>query len=149
MNSHLNDLIQRIKDLYSKYDLKEKIGICFKLQKDKNPLEILGVLEVLKYKLKLWGNSNIFYYQGKLFYEDYILVVGSNYMEEAKDIVMFIFLKEILEKEAFGILNDFNYENDLEEYLNKEVSEGLVKGYPNDIKLEKKITDHIIELLKD
>ncbi|MFX1497741.1 MAG: hypothetical protein ACFFBH_09460 [Promethearchaeota archaeon] len=149
MNFQLNDLIQKIKDLYSKYDIKEKVGICFKLQIEKNPLDIIGVLDFLKYKLKIWGNSNIFCYQGKLFYDNYILVVGSNYIEEAKDIVLFIFLKEVLEKEVFSILDDFDYENDLEEYLNKKISEGLVKGYPNDIKLEKKITDHIIELLKD
>ena len=53
MNLSSNDLITQIKDLYSEYDTKEKVGICFKLQRDKNPLDIIGVLEFLKYKLKL------------------------------------------------------------------------------------------------
>ncbi|MFW9773588.1 MAG: hypothetical protein ACFFB4_00515 [Promethearchaeota archaeon] len=147
MKNLSTDLIKQVKDLYSEYDAKEKVGICFKLQREKNPLDIIGVLEFLKYKLKLWGNSNLFYYQGKLFLDDYILVVGSNYLQEAKDIIMFIFLKEILEKEDFSILEYLK--NNLKDYLDKEISKGLVKGYPNDSKLEKEIINHIKELIND
>ena len=147
MNLSSNDLITQIKDLYSEYDTKEKVGICFILQRDKNPLDIIGVLEFLKYKLKLWGNSNLFYYQGKLFLDDYILVVGSNFIQEAKDIIMFIFLKEILEKEDFSSLEGL--EKNPRDYLDKEISEGLIKGYPIDTNLEKEIMNHIKELIKD
>ena len=62
------------------------MGICFKLQRDGNPLDILGVLDFLKYKIKKWGNTNIFSYRGILFNDDMILVIGSNTIEEAKRI---------------------------------------------------------------
>ena len=45
-------VISYIKDLHTVYDNKEKVGICFKLQRDGNPLDILGVLDFLKYKIK-------------------------------------------------------------------------------------------------
>ncbi len=144
-------LIGHIKDLHTIYESKEKVGICFKLQRDGNPLDILGVLGFLKYKIKKWGNTNIFSYRGNLFNEDIILVIGSNTIEEAKDIVVFIFLNEILDKkkDIFNILDDLDSDNDLDQYLNNEILKNLEKGYPNDLNLEKKIINHIETLMKD
>ena len=98
ISSQKDKLISHVKNLHTLYESKEKVGICFKLQRDGNPLDILGVLDFLKYKVKKWGNTNIFSYRGKLFNEDIILVIGSNTLKEAKDIVVFIFLNEIVDK---------------------------------------------------
>ncbi|MFX1313210.1 MAG: hypothetical protein ACFFHD_11445 [Promethearchaeota archaeon] len=145
------NLFRQIKALVSAYESKEKVGICFKLQRDGNPLDILGVLGFLKYKLKKWRNTNIFSYRGKLFDEDIILVIGSNTIEEAKDIVVIIFLNEILDKkkEISSILDDLDSDNDLEQYLINEIIENLEIGYPDDINSEKKIIKHIEKLMKD
>ncbi|MFX0141163.1 MAG: hypothetical protein ACFFDN_46420 [Candidatus Hodarchaeota archaeon] len=150
--SSQNDiLIGHIKDLHTIYKNKDKVGICFKLQRDGNPLDILGVLDFLKYKIKKWRNTNIFSYRGNLFNEDTVLVIGSNTVEEAKDIVLFIFLKEILDKkkDVFNMLDNLDSDNDLEQYLNNEILKNLEKGYPNDPNLENKIIKHIEKLLKD
>jgi len=146
-----DNFIGHIKDLHIIYESKEKVGICFKLQRDGNPLDILGVLDFLKYKIKKWGNTNIFSYRGILFNEDIILVIGSNTIEEAKDIIVFIFLKEILDKKKdnINILDDLDSDNDLEQYLNNEILKNLEKGYPNDLNLEKTIINHIEKLMKD
>jgi hypothetical protein len=151
ISSQKDKLISHIKNLHTLYENKEKVGICFKLQRDGNPLDILGVLGFLKYKIKKWGNTNIFSYRGKLFNEDIILVIGSNTIEEAKDIVVFIFLNEIIEKkqDIFSILNDLDSDNNLEQYLNNEILKNLEKGYPNDLNLEKTIINHIEKLMKD
>ena len=149
--SQKDKLTGYIKNLHTLYENKEKIGICFKLQRDANPLDILGVLDFLKYKIKKWGNTNIFSYRGKLFNEDIILVIGSNTIEEAKDIVVFIFLNEIVDKkkDISSILDNMDSDNDLEQYLNNEIRKNLEKGYPNDSNLEKKISKHIEKLMKD
>ena len=151
ISSQKDILIGHIKDLYTVYESKEKVGICFKLQRDGNPLDILGVLGFLKYKIKKWGNTNIFNYRGKLFNEDIILVIGSNTIKEAKDIVVFIFLNEVLnkQKDIFSILEYMNSDNNLEQYLNNEILKYLEKGYPSDLNLEKKIINHIEKLMKD
>lgn len=140
-----------IKDLHIVYDNKEKVGICFKLQRDGNPLDILGVLDFLKYKIKKWRNTNIFSYQGKLFNEEIILVIGSNTIEEAKDIVVFIFLNDILnkKKDILRILDDWDSNNDLEQYLINEILKNLEKGYPYDPNVESEISNHIEKLMKD
>lgn len=151
-NSSPKDMvISYIKDLHNVYDNKEKVGICFKLQRDGNPLDILGVLDFLKYKIKKWRNTSIFSYRGKLFNEEIILVIGSNTIEEAKDIVVFIFLNDILnkKKDAFRILDDWDSDNDLEQYLINEIFKNLEKGYPYDPHLESEISNHIEKLMKD
>ncbi|MFX0181037.1 MAG: hypothetical protein ACFE78_12675 [Candidatus Hodarchaeota archaeon] len=153
-NSYTKDiLIGHLKDLHTIYDNKEKVGICFKLQRDGNPLDILGVLDFLKYKIKKWRNTNIFSYRGKLFNEYTILVIGSNTIEETKDIVVFIFLNDVLVKKKdifkIGILDDWDSDNDLEQYLINETLKNLEKGYPYDPNLESEISNHIEKLMKD
>ncbi|MFX0018182.1 MAG: hypothetical protein ACFFAK_05970 [Promethearchaeota archaeon] len=151
-NSSSKDMVTGyIKDLHIVYDNKEKVGICFKLQRDGNPLDILGVLDFLKYKIKKWRNTNIFSYQGKLFNEEIILVIGSNTIEEAKDIVVFIFLNDILnkKKDILRILDDWDSNNDLEQYLINEILKNLEKGYPYDPNVESEISNHIEKLMKD
>ncbi|MFX1434006.1 MAG: hypothetical protein ACFFB1_09555 [Promethearchaeota archaeon] len=151
-NSSSKDMVTGyIKDLHIVYDNKEKVGICFKLQRDGNPLDILGVLDFLKYKIKKWRNTSIFSYRGKLFNEEIILVIGSNTIEEAKDIVVFIFLNDILnkKKDILRILDDWDSNNDLEQYLINEILKNLEKGYPYDPNVESEISNHIEKLMKD
>lgn len=149
--SRRENLFRQIKVLFSEYEIKDKVGICFKHQRDKNPLDIIGVLDFLKYKIKKWGNVNIFTYQGQLFEDNIIFVIGSNNIEEAKDIIIFIFLNEILNKreELLEILDDFDPENDLEQYLSNEIFKTLVKGYPYDLNLESTLKKHLKDLLMD
>ena len=56
----------QINNLITIYEQKAECGIFFKLVPDKSPLEILGVLDFLKDRIKKWGNTNIFSYQGNL-----------------------------------------------------------------------------------
>ncbi|MFX1586720.1 MAG: hypothetical protein ACFFC1_01090 [Promethearchaeota archaeon] len=146
-------LIGHLKDLHNVYDNKDKVGICFKLQRDGNPLDILGVLDFLKYKIKKWRNTNIFSYRGKLFNDDIILVIGSNTIEEAKDIVVFIFLNDVLVKKKdiskIRILDDWDSDKDLEQNLINEILKNLKKGYPYDPNLESEISNHIEKLMKE
>ena len=58
------EYLDSIETLHSQYEKEEKAGVFFKLEKEKNPLDILGVLDFLKFKIKKWGNDNIFSYSG-------------------------------------------------------------------------------------
>lgn len=141
---------RKIKSLLSEYEAKEKGGICFKHHRDKNPLDIIGVLDLLKYKIKKWGNTNIFTYQGRFFDDNTILVIGSNNIEEAKNIIIYVFLNEILNnrEELFNKLREFSSNVNLERYLDETIFKDLVKGYPNDLNLESKLKNHLENLLK-
>ena len=150
-SSHELNKIKNLEVLFRKIEEKEKCGIGFKLNKDEDPLNILGVLDILKYKIQKWGNTNIFNYQGKLFEEGSVLVIGSENVEEAKDIILFLFLNEVLNKKFDHSLkiDDLISINGLEQYLNKEIIKNIEKGYPNNLDLDKKIKNHIEKLIRD
>lgn len=148
---HKSQIKIQLTELFEKTKAKDKCGIGFNLNIDESPLNILGVLDFLKYKIKKWRNTNIFTYQGKLFGESMILVVGSNNLEEAKDIALFIFLNEILnkKKDLYGVISDLNSDLNLEQYLNDEIFINLVIGFPKDPHLEKQLKNHLKILLTD
>ena len=138
-------LIKCIENLLKEYEDEEKCGIFFNLEKGKDPLEIIGVLDFLKYKIENWGNSNIFSYLGRLFNDNTILVIGPGDTGEAKSIIKYVYLsKKIKERDEFDILID-NFENceTLELYLNKEITDKIKIGYPSDPKLEMKLKNHL------
>ncbi|MFX0083332.1 MAG: hypothetical protein ACFE94_16420 [Candidatus Hodarchaeota archaeon] len=142
--------LKHIEHLINKYENEEKSGIFFKLEKDKDPSEILGVLDFLKYKLQKWSNTNIFSYLGSLFDNHSILVIGSSKSEEAISIIKYVYLSQILKSDAQtknlrDKLDDFL---DLEQYLSNKISKGIKVGYPTDPKLEIQLKNHIKKLLK-
>ncbi|GAJ12743.1 unnamed protein product, partial [marine sediment metagenome] len=102
--SSKTQFLKHIEYLITKYENEEKSGIFFKLEKGKDPSEILGVLDFLKYKLEKWGNTNIFSYLGSLFGKNTILVIGSSNSEEA--IVPLIELLHFRNTEIYNILID-------------------------------------------
>lgn len=138
-----------IENLLKEFEHEEKCGIFFKLEKNKDPSEIFGVLDFLKYKIEKWGNSNIFSYLGNLFDENTILVIGSGDTGEAKSIIKYVYLsKKIKEGDEFDILiNKFENCKTLEHYLNKEITDKIKMGYPSDPKLEMKLKNHLKTLL--
>ena len=82
-----SQILTEFNALKEKYELKDKCGIFFKLERDQNPLDITGVLDLMKYKFKEWDNINIFCYSGKLFKDKIGLVIGSYSREEALNII--------------------------------------------------------------
>ena len=144
------DFLNHIEYLIKKYENEEKSGIFFKLEKDKDPLEILGVLDFLKYKLEKWGNTNIFSYLGSLFGKNTILVIGSSKSEEAVSIIKYVYLSQVIKnaeqiKNLIGKLDNFL---DLEQFLSNEISKKLKVGYPTEPKCEIQLKNHIKNLLK-
>ena len=89
-NSELRDQIQ-VKMNY--YENQINSGIFFKLESGKEPSEIFGVLDFLKYKFKKWQRTSIFSYNGDLFSGEHILIVGTENIEEAKTILHFVYYK--------------------------------------------------------
>ncbi|MBY8990221.1 MAG: hypothetical protein KGD58_05665 [Candidatus Lokiarchaeota archaeon] len=142
-------IFEYIKNLIDKCEDEEKSGIFFKLEKDKDPLDILGVLDFLKDKIEKWGNNNIFSYIGVLFENTNTLVIGSSNREEATNIIKYVYLSQVikssdeiqkLEKKLVDI-------NELEVFLNKEISRNIKVGYPTNPKLELDLKNHIKKLL--
>jgi hypothetical protein len=149
--SFKSDFINQIKKLLAYYQEEIECGVFFRVKKDKSPLEILGVLNFLRDKIRRWGNNNIFSYSGELFNDEHILVIGSTNIEEAKSIVISVFLSNIVEnEEEIGkFLEKLGIFNDLQDFLSRELSQETKKGYPSDLILETKLKKHIDTILQN
>ena len=147
--SSKTQFLKHIEYLIKKYENEEKSGILFKLEKDKDPLEILGVLDFLKYKLEKWGNTNIFSYLGSLFGKNTILVIGSSNSEEAISIIKYVYLSQVIKnsEQIKNLIGKLDNIFDLEQYLSKEISNKIKVGYPIEPKLEIQLKNHIKKLL--
>ncbi len=141
----------QINNLITIYEQKAECGIFFKLELEKSPLEILGVLDFLKDRIKKWGNTNLYSYHGNLFREGHILVVGARDLEEAVSIIFYMYLTNIVDN-AQGIDNlveKIGVSSDLEKYLRNQISDKIEKGYPANPELELKLVDHLNEIVKN
>ncbi|MFX1313538.1 MAG: hypothetical protein ACFFHD_13170 [Promethearchaeota archaeon] len=141
--------IDYLNKLISKYEKKAECGIFFTLNDDKSPLDIIGVLNFLKYKIKKWGNTNLFTYIGKLFEDNTILVVGARDIEEAKSIIIYMFLSNFLSKnkKIDDFLENQGFYNDLEQFLNTEFAKNIKTGYPIAPHLENQLKQHLKKLI--
>ena len=149
--SNKENLIKDIQNLLARYEKKELCGICFKLDKDKSPLDIIGVLDFLKYKIKNWGNTNIFSYSGKFFGEEIILVIGARNIEDAITMILTVFLSNIDKCEEIfnGLCLELEKITNIEQYLRSEISGKIKSGYPIHPDLENELRNHLKELLKE
>jgi hypothetical protein len=135
----------QINNLITIYEQKAECGIFFKLEPEKSPLEILGVLDFLKDKIKKWGNTNLFSYKGDLFREGPTLVVGARDLEEALSIIFYMYLINIVDNEQGMdyLINKIGKSNDLEDFLRTLILGKIEKGYPANPTLELKLMDHL------
>jgi len=142
-------IFEHIKNLIDKFEDEEKSGIFFKLEKDKDLLDILGVLDFLKDKIKKWGNSNFFSYIGELFENTNTLVIGSSNREEAISIIKYVYLSQVIKNndEIQKVEKNLEDINELEVFLNKDISRNIKVGYPTNPKLELDLKNHIKKLL--
>ncbi len=144
-------LTMQINNLITIYEQKAECGIFFKLEPDKSPLEILGVLDFLKDRIKKWGNTNLFSYHGNLFRKGHVLVVGARHLEEAISIIIYMYLSNIVDNE-YGInslIEKLGSSSDLEEFLRNQISKNTNKGYPSNPDLELRLFDHIKDIIDD
>ncbi|MFX0000364.1 MAG: hypothetical protein ACFE9Q_09220 [Candidatus Hodarchaeota archaeon] len=140
----------QINNLITIYEQKAECGIFFKLNSKKSPLEILGVLNFLKNRIKKWGNTNIFSYYGDLFSRGAVLVVGARNLEEAISIIIYMYLSNVVDNEdGINYLLDKLGSNELEIFLRNQISNNIKIGYPEDLDLELKLRDHIDKLIYD
>jgi hypothetical protein len=144
-------LIRNLQVLLEKYSQKEKCGIFFNLNETKNPLDIIGVLDFLKFKIQDWGNTNIYSYRGILFNENIVMVVGSNTIEAAINIIIFVYLSRLGKKDPLLVKStpEFNSSRELEEFLKNELELKIAKGYPENPFLELELKNHLNKLLND
>lgn len=140
----------QINNLITIYEQKAECGIFFKLNKEKSPLDIIGVLDFLKYKIKKWGNTNLFSYHGDLFNGSIILVVGARNLEEAISIMIYMFLTNVVdnEYEINNLIEKLGSSNDIEQYLRNDLSKNIKKGYPSNSDLEMELKNHLEGLIK-
>jgi hypothetical protein len=139
----------QINNLITIYEQKAECGIFFKLNPNKSPLEILGVLDFLKDRIKNWGNTNLFSYHGTLFRQGPVLVVGARDLEEATSIIIYMYLSNVIDNE-----DGFNYlikklgsSSDIEIFLRSQLSGDIEKGYSPNPNLELKIVQHLEEII--
>ncbi|MFX1568570.1 MAG: hypothetical protein ACFFCV_09395 [Promethearchaeota archaeon] len=138
----------QINNLITIYEQKAECGIFFKLEPEKSPLEIIGVLDFLNDRIKRWGNTNLYSYHGDLFTKGAVLVIGAKNLEEAISIIIYMYLSNAINNEE-GI----NYliaklgSNELEIFLRNEILENIEEGYSLDPDLESKLRDHIDEIV--
>jgi len=152
-----NSLTQRVKlkiqinNLITIYEQKAECGIFFKIDPEKSPLEILGVLDFLKDRIKKWENTNVFSYHGILFSRGDTLVVGARNLEEATSIIIYMYLSNVVDNEdGINYLTEkLGTSSDLEIFLRNQISENIEKGYPANPDLELKLHNHLNNIIKD
>ena len=139
----------QINNLITIYEQKAECGIFFKLNPEKSPLEILGVLDFLKDKIRKWGNTNLFSYHGRLFSEGDVIVVGSRNLEEAISIIIYMYLSNVVDnEEGFNYLIEMlGSSSDLEIFLRNQISANIEKGYPSSPDLELELLNHLNKLI--
>ncbi|MFX0059036.1 MAG: hypothetical protein ACFE85_07125 [Candidatus Hodarchaeota archaeon] len=151
VNPKDNELTTKIKFLRLKFENISEQGIVFKINKEKKPTEIIGVLNFLKYKIERWNNTNIFSYSGNLFGGDTIIVIGANSLEDSINMMIYVFLTEFLQNKLQIYFYDSKLKNseDLENYLIKEFFSSTKKGLPAYPNLEIEIKSHLEEILNN
>ena len=139
----------QINNLITIYEQKAECGIFFKLNPEKSPMEILGVLDFLKDRIRKWGNTNLFSYHGNLFRRGAVLVVGARNLEEAISIIIYVYLFNIVDNEyGFNnLIEKLGSSGDLEMFLRNQISENIEIGYPNNPNLELQLKDHIDDII--
>jgi len=138
----------QINNLIPIYEQKAECGIFFKLNPEKSPLEILGVLDFLKDRIKRWGNTNLFSYHGSLFSRGDVLIVGARHLEEAISIIIYIYLSKLVDNEdGINYLIEKLGSNELEMFLRNQISDNIEEGYSKNPDLESKLRDHIDEII--
>ncbi|MFX0037969.1 MAG: hypothetical protein ACFFCY_05580 [Promethearchaeota archaeon] len=141
----------QINNLITIYEQKAECGIFFKLEQEKSPLEILGVLTFLKDRIKKWGNTNFFSYHGNLFSNGEVLVVGARGLEEAISIIIYMLLSNSVDNdnEINKLIELSGSSLDIENYLRNEISSNMEIGYPDNPKMELEIIRHLKSIIHE
>jgi len=152
-SSEKNEIIEALNDLLLKYRELTENGVVFKLKKGKSPLDLLGVLDFLKDKVQRWGNDAIFTYSANLFEDFNIITIGAENIEKAKELIISVFLTDIIKNEDEGeldiIFKNVNSFNEFEEWLKNEISKGISNGYPPDPEKAIELKKHLESILKE
>ena len=141
-----------IKQIHSKieyYEDRINSGIFFNVNKERDISEIIGVLDYLKEKFKRWKNLTIFSYSGDLFRDESILVLGATDGEEAKRIIVTVFLKILIKGQKRQYISEYESITQLELYLQGEITKNLKDGYPHDRLFEKEIYNHLKKIIDE
>lgn len=141
----------QINNLITIYKQKAECGIFFKLYPGKSPLEILGVLDFLKDRIKRWDNTNIFSYHGILFSRGPTLVVGARDLEEAISIIIYMYLSNVVDNDdgISYLIEKLGASSDLEIFLRSQILENIEKGYPANPDLELKLENHLNNIIRN
>lgn len=141
----------QINNLITIYEQKAECGIFFKLNQHKSPLEILGVLDFLKDRIKKWGNTTLFSYNGGWFSRGTVLVVGARDLEEAVSIMIYMFLSNVVddEYEINYLIEKLGSSTDLEFFIRNHISKNIERGYPTNPDLEAKLVNHLNGIIKN
>jgi hypothetical protein len=152
MNDNWELYTEFIEQIHSKieyYEDRISSGIFFNVNKERDISEIFGVIDYLKEKFKRWNNQNIFSYLGDLFKNESILVIGASDQEEAKLIIITVFLKILIKERKIQYLSEYKSITQLDLYLHGEISNNLKIGYPEDRLFEKDLKKHLKNIITE
>lgn len=144
-----SDFIKQIHSKIEYYEDRINSGIFLNVNKERDISEIFGVLDYLKEKFKKWNNRNIFNYSGDLFKDESILVIGAADEEEAKIIIITVFLKMLVKEQKTEFISNYKSISELELFLQGEITKTLKDGYPDDRLFEKELRDHLKKIIEE
>ena len=144
-----SNLLQGILDKIEQQENQINSGIFFKLEEGKDPSEIFGVLDFLKFKFQKWKLTSIYSYEGDLFAENDILIIGCSDLEEAKSILYIVYLKELIKTSQDNLNSKYPSFTSLEQDIEDKMLSKIKVGYPNNRKLEQEIRSHLEKLINE
>ncbi len=126
-------------------------GIFFNLQGSKTILEVVSVLNFLKYKIKKWGLSTIFSYKGMLFDFDTIIVIGAKNVDQALKIIASVYLEKLIEFKSEASWNEWEEKMQIFsiDSVREEISSNIKTGIPDNIEIELNLQSHLEEILSE
>ncbi|MBY9002713.1 MAG: hypothetical protein KGD73_01955 [Candidatus Lokiarchaeota archaeon] len=144
-----SDFIKQINAKIEYYEDRINSGIFLNVNNERDISEIFGVLDYLKEKFKRWNNRNIFNYSGDLFKDESILVIGAADEEEAKIIIITVYLKILIKEQKIQFTSKYKSITELELFLQGEITKNLKNGYPDDRLFEKELRDHLNKIIEE
>ena len=148
-NNRYSEIIDQLRAKANYYEDQINSGIFFKLEPGKEPSEIFGVLDFLKYKFKKWQQTSIFSYDGELFSGNNVLIVGTKNIEEARNVLCFVYFKELIESEDQIIQLKSNSISKMDLDLQEDFKKNVKVGYPANRELENEIQTHLVGLINE
>ncbi len=93
------------------------------------------------------NSNNIFTYSGNLFGTNKVIIIGAESNIHAVDLVISVYLTEVSKTNNIEQISQFK--ENIEDFINIEISNNIIEGYPYNSEIENEIKHHLNKILNN